>query len=154
MNREEFEKRLTELGELAGKNENRLTRDQVREFFKAMDLSEEQYELIFAYLASRQVVVEGYIPAKKSEKEEQQIKIPLQEEEKSFLKSYQAELDSLKLLEEEELLELCFQVEETGDELAKAKLTEQLLPEVLRLADGYRGGELLLGDLVQEGNIG
>lgn len=154
MNREEFQKKLAELGELAGKNGNRLTGDQVREFFAEMELSEEQYELIFAYLASRQVVVAGYVPAKKEEEKKQQKEQPMSEEEKHFLKSYQAELACLELLEEQELLALCRQVEETGDELAKAKLTEQMLPEVLRIAHDFRGQELSLGDLVQEGNIG
>ncbi len=158
MNREEFQQKLTELGELVGKNGNRLTGDQVRNFFAAMELSEEQYQLIFAYLASRQVVVEGYIPAEKKEEQreenKQQAELLLLEEEKSFLKSYQAELDRLERLEEAELLELCRQVEETGDGYAKARLTEQLLPEVLRLAHGFRGHEVLLGDLVQEGNVG
>lgn len=154
MNREEFQNRLSELGELAGKNGNRLTGDQVREFFSAMELSEEQYELIFAYLASRQIVVAGYVPAKEEEEKKQQEKQPLSEEERHFLKNYQAELACLELLEEQELLALCRQVEETGDELTKAKLTEQMLPEVLRLAHDFRGQELSLGDLVQEGNIG
>ena len=154
MNREEFQNRLAELGELVGKNGNRLTGDQVREFFSAMELSEEQYELIFAYLASRQIVVAGYMPAKEEEEKKQQEKQPLSEEERHFLKSYQAELACLELLEEQELLALCRQVEETGDELTKAKLTEQMLPEVLRLAHDFRGQELSLGDLVQEGNVG
>lgn len=153
MNREEFQQKLTDLGELAAKNRNRLTGDQVRSFFMSMELSEEQYELIFAYLASRQVVVEGYVPAQREE-EKQKAELPLLEEEKSFLKSYQAELDRLEYLEEAELLKLCRQAEDTGDGFAKAKLTEQLLPEVLRLAHDFRGRELLLGDLVQEGNIG
>ena len=155
MNREEFQNSLTELGELAGKNGNRLTGDQVREFFSAMELSEEQYELIFAYLASRQIVVAGYVPAKeeeekKQQEKQQQEKQPLSEEERHFLKNYQAELACLELLEEQELLALCRQVEETGDELTKAKLTEQMLPEVLRLAHDFRGQELSLGDLVQD----
>ncbi len=154
MNREEFQQKLTELGKLAGENGNRLTVDQVRNFFISMELSEEQYELIFAYLASRQVVVEGYMPAQKGKEEKPKTALPLSGEEKSFLKSYQAELERLELLEEAELLKLCSQIEETGDGFAKAKLTEQLLPEVLRLAHDFRGRELLLGDLVQEGNIG
>ena len=154
MNREEFQQKLTELGKLAGENGNRLTVDQVRNFFISMELSEEQYELIFAYLASRQVVVEGYMPAQKGKEEKPKTDLPLSGEEKSFLKSYQAELERLEYLEEEELLKLCRQVEETGDGFAKAKLTEQLLPEVLRLAHDFRGREVLLGDLVQEGNIG
>lgn len=153
MNREEFQQKLAGLGGLAEKNGNRLTGDQVRDFFKSMELTEEQYELIFAYLASRRVVVEGYVPVQREE-EKQKAELPLSEEEKSFLKSYQADLDRLERLEEEELLKLCRRVEETGDGFAKAKLTEQLLPEVLRLAHDFRGREVLLGDLVQEGNIG
>ena len=58
------------------------------------------------------------------------------------------ELDS-----EEELLELCRAAEE-GDGGAKARLTEQLLPEVIQAARGLAGQGLPLGDLVQEGNIG
>lgn len=154
MNREEFQQKLAELGKLAGENGNRLTADQVRNFFISMELSEEQYELIFAYLASRQVVVEGYMPAQRGKEEKPKTDLPLSSEEKSFLKSYQAELERLELLEEAELLKLCSRIEETGDGFAKAKLTEQLLPEVLRLAHDFRGRELLLGDLVQEGNIG
>lgn len=80
--------------------------------------------------------------------------VPLTPEEENFLRSYRRDLEGLKLLEEEAVLELCRQVEETGDEFAKARLTEQFLPEVLKAADEFRGRELLLGDLVQEGNIG
>ena len=152
MNREEFQQKLADLGEEAAKKRNRLTGEQVRNFFNSMELSEEQYELIFSYLASCQIVVEGYVPAEREEEKEKQ-ELPLTEEEKGFLKSYQAELERLEYLEEE-LLKLCRQVEETGDGFAKAKLTEQLLPEVLRLAHDFRGREVLLGDLVQEGNIG
>ena len=154
MEKEEFQAKLTELGSLAAKNGKRLTTSQVRDFFDTMELSEEQYELIFAYLASRQVVVEGYVPAEQPKKDKASVHIPLTPEEQSFLAKYQEELDRLELLEEAELLQLCRQVEETGDGLLKAQLTEQLLPEVLRLADQYRGREVLLGDLVQEGNVG
>lgn len=150
MNREEFQEKLLELGNLAKEKGNRLSVGEVKAFFPDMELSEEQYQLIFAYLASRQVVVEGYVPAQQEEKEE----IPLTPEEAHFLEQYQEELGYLTLLKENEILELCRQVEETGESLPKASLTEQLLPEVLRLADEFRGQGMLLGDLVQEGNIG
>ena len=150
MEKEEFQKKLAELGALAAKNEKRLTNRQVRDFFDALELSEEQYELIFAYLASRQVVVEGYVPAKKQE-EERQAQVPLTPEEESFLRSYQKDLDRLELLEEAELLELCRQVEETGDDLLKARLTEQLLPEVLRLL--REGGVLVSDNVLQGGDV-
>ena len=150
MKREEFQKKLLELGELAKKQENRLSGTAVKEFFGEMELSEEQYQMIFAYLASRRITVEGYIPAQQKEKEE----VPMTPEEVHFLENYKEELGYLQLLKEDELLELCREAEETGETMVKARLTEQLLPEVLRLADGFRGQGLLLGDLVQEGNIG
>ncbi len=153
MNREEFQKKLNRLGGLAGRKQNRLTVEEVKDFFDGMELAQEQFELIYAYLASRQVTVEGYVPAKKPE-ERGPDPLPLTAEEENFLRSYQGDLDRLELLEEAELLALCRQVEETGDGFAKARLTEQLLPEVLKLAEGFRGREVLLGDLVQEGNIG
>jgi RNA polymerase primary sigma factor len=151
MEREEFQDKLLELGTRARQQESRISMEEVRNFFQDMELSEEQYQLIFAYLASCQVTVEGYVAP---QPEEEQEEIPLTPEEKHFLESYKQELDYLKPLEKEEILELCRQAEETGDGLAKAKLTEQFLPEVLNQAHEFRGQGLLLGDLVQEGNIG
>jgi len=151
MEREEFQKKLLELGALAKGKSNRVTMEEVRGFFRDMELSEEQYQLIFAYLASSQVIVEGYVPM---QQEEKPAAPAMTEEEKRFLKNYQEELSYIRPLEEEELLSLCREVEETGDGLAKARLTEQFLPEVIEAAHEFRGRGLLLGDLVQEGNIG
>ena len=64
MEQQEFQKRLEELGRLAQEKENRLRTEEVREFLKDMELTEEQFQLVFAYLASRLVTVEGYVPAK------------------------------------------------------------------------------------------
>lgn len=150
MEREEFQKRLSELGAFAKEKGNCLKIEEVREFFQDMEISEEQYELLFAYLVSLQVKVEGYVPGRKEEKAE----IPLSQEEEAFLRNYREELKYLEPLSEDEIQRLCQEVEETGGSLAKAKLTEQLLPDVLALADEFRGRGLLLGDLVQEGNIG
>ena len=150
MERQEFQKKLEELGRLAEERENRIRAEEVRDFLKDMELTEEQMELVFAYLASRLVTVEGYVPAKREEEEEAQ----LTPEEEDFLKQYQKELEYLTLLGEEELLELCEQAENTGDGGVKARLTEQLLPEVIRTARGCAGRGLPLGDLIQEGNIG
>lgn len=152
MEREEFQKKLEGLGRLAKEHENRLTTEEVREFLGGMELTEEQYQLVFAYLASRLVTVEGYIPAKEEQKEEEEA--PLGPEEQNFLEAYQQELSYVKSLGEEELARLFTEAEENGDPGAKAQLTEQLLPEVLELARRFAGRGLPLGDLVQEGNIG
>ena len=150
MEQQEFQKRLEELGRLAQEKENRLRTEEVREFLKDMELTEEQFQLVFAYLASRLVTVEGYVPAKE-EREEKDPKLTPEEQE--FLDQYRKELEYIVSLEEEELLELCRAAEE-GDGGAKARLTEQLLPEVIQAARGLAGQGLPLGDLVQEGNIG
>lgn len=63
MEKEAFQKRLEDLGELAKINNNRLSTDAVKTFLKDMDLTEEQYDLVFAYLASKMITVEGYVPA-------------------------------------------------------------------------------------------
>ena len=57
MEREQFQKKLEELGRLAKEKENRLRAEEVREFLGEMELTEEQYQLVFAYLASRLVTV-------------------------------------------------------------------------------------------------
>jgi len=150
MNRAEFQKKLLQLGELAQEKGSRISGEAVKTFFGDMDLTEEQYELIFAYLASRQVTVEGYVPAEQAEKEE----IPLLPEEEHFLNNYKQALGNLLIFKKDLVLEMCRKVEETGDDNAKNRLTELMLSEVLRLADGFRGQGMLLGDLVQEGNIG
>ena len=116
MEQQEFQKRLEELGRLAQEKENRLRTEEVREFLKDMELTEEQFQLVFAYLASRLVTVEGYVPAKE-EREEKEAKLTPEEQE--FLDQYRKELEYIVSLEEEELLELCRAAEE-GDGGAKA----------------------------------
>ncbi len=151
MEKEAFQKRLEDLGELAKINNNRLSTDAVKTFLKDMELTEEQYNLVFAYLASKMITVEGYVPAVGDGKNGT---LDLTEEEQTFLNQYEEDLSYLKVLEEDALLELCREVEESGDGDAKARLTEQLLPEVVETAKHYAGRGLPIGDLIQEGNVG
>ena len=151
MEKEAFQKRLEDLGELAKINKNRLSTDAVKTFLKDMDLTEEQYNLVFAYLASKMITVEGYVSVARDGKNGT---LDLTEEEQTFLNQYEEDLSYLKILEEDALLELCREVEESGDGDAKAHLTEQLLPEVVETAKHYAGRGLPIGDLIQEGNVG
>lgn len=121
MEKEAFQKRLEDLGELAKINNNRLSTDAVKTFLKDMDLTEEQYNLVFAYLASKMITVEGYVSAAGDGKNGT---LDLTEEEQTFLNQYEEDLSYLKILEEDALLELCREVEESGDGDAKAHLTE------------------------------
>ena len=151
MSREEFQKKLAELGALAEEKGNRISAEEVKLFLKDCALNEEQYQLVFAYLAARQVTVEGYVAPREAEEKEE---LPLLPEEEHFLNNYKQALGNLLIFKKDLVLEMCKKVEETGDDGAKNRLTELMLSEVLRLADEYRGRGMLLGDLVQEGNIG
>ncbi len=151
MEKEAFQKRLEDLGELAKINGNRLRTDAVKTFLKDMDLTDEQYNLVFAYLASKAITVEGYLAPAGSDG----ISTPIySEEEQAFLDQYEEDLKALKPLPEAELLLLCQQAEEDSDPEAKLHLTEQLLPIVLATAKHYAGRGLPIGDLIQEGNVG
>lgn len=157
MERQEFQKKLAVLGTLAQERDYRLTMQEVQNFFADMTLTEEQFTLIYAYLASQQVVVEGYVAAARAEEAEKQ-EIPLTAEEEHFLEQYRQELPGMEGLSEEALEKLACEILETEEEdrrsLAKAQLMEQLLPEILTAAREFCGRGTFYGDLVQEGNIG
>lgn len=136
MEKEVFQKRLEDLGELAKINNNRLSTDAVKTFLKDMDLTEEQYNLVFAYLASKLITVEGYVSAAKGGKDSAPHPLGRGAD---FPCRYEEDLSYLTTLTEEALLKLCQDVEETGDSDAKSHLTEQLLPKVVETAKHYAG---------------
>ena len=151
MEKEAFQKRLEDLGELAKINGNRLRTDAVKTFLKDMELTDEQYDLVFAYLASKAITVEGYLAPAGSGDSNAPI---YSEEEQAFLDQYEEDLKGLKPLSEPELSLLCQEAEEGSDPEARVRLTEQLLPTVLAAAKHYAGRGLPIGDLIQEGNVG
>lgn len=77
----------------------------------------------------------------------------LSEEEQAFLKSYREELKEIQSPREGEK-ERLYQKAAQGDALAKGRLTEIYLSEVLEIALEYQDREVAVNDLIQEGNIG
>ena len=71
---------LSELRELADKQENHLTREEVKKFFSKGALNEEQLELVCEYLVSQKIKVDGY--QKKEKTEQMQMKNGKETEEK------------------------------------------------------------------------
>lgn len=60
-NKDRFQEMLADILEVARVQGNRLSTQEVRDLFGDMELSEAQYEQIFAYLAAYQIKIEGYV---------------------------------------------------------------------------------------------
>lgn len=145
-----FREMLSGIRELADRRGNRLTTEEIREFFSNAHLTEEQLAMIFEYLAGQKIEVEGYAPSAAKEERGEQEAGNLTEDE--YLQMY---LDDLKTIapvtdEEEEKL---FLLAAAGDAAARSRLAEIFLKMVLETARTYAYSAGSAGDLIQEGNI-
>ena len=87
---------LDKLNALVGKAKaqgSQISIPEVQAYFKDMELTEEQMDLMFEYLMSQKVAVLGYVKLDSEEKEE----IEYTEEEKAYLQEY---LEDLKAFPE------------------------------------------------------
>jgi len=154
-----FREMLSELRELADKQENHLTREEVKKFFSKGALNEEQLELVCEYLVSQKIKVDGYQKKEKTEQmqmkngKEEQGKEEVPTERPDFLGMYLEELAGIEKISRQEE-ERLFLEAASGDLLAKSSLAKQYLQTVYELAMTYAASEMPLEDLVQEGNVG
>lgn len=143
-----FRTALAALSASAEQKGRKLSQEDMKEFFQDMNLNQEQYPLVYAYLASRRIQVEGVeMPAVLREEK------PYTEEEQQFLNQYRKDMKSVRRQPEELIPEL-FSRAAGGEESAKRILTEHYLHRVLPIAEEYAHQGLLIQDLVQEGNLG
>ena len=137
---------VEELARMGKENNNYLQKDVVKKYLIQHGSSEEYLEAISEFLFTKQVLVEGYVPKKEVQPEQKRELLP---EEVAFKQDYEAELDSMPHLDEEQLIALCKQA--LSDEMAAIELTTALLPRAYEIALEHAGKKVLLGDLVQEG---
>lgn len=126
-----FQEKLAELLLLCQAQGNAIEKSEVEEFFKEEGLSEEQMILVFDYLLAQRVMVKRYMKAGAAVAEEKEV-VQLTEEEREYLKMYEADLAAMK-----------------GEELLS-----RLLPEVIGIAKEMNHVDLFIGDMIQEGNMG
>lgn len=148
-NRAEFLKKLSELVVLAKGQGDRITIEETTAYFSDEDLTEEQMELVFDYLLSQKVVVQGYI--KMTDEEEKTIVYT--EEETAYLDEYMADLQAFSNEKDGERRKLFARLL-SGDGNAKERLTQIYLKEVVEIAKEMYHPEIFLGDMIQEGNLG
>lgn len=143
-----FRTALAALCAAGEQKDQQLTREEVQTFFQDMGLKEEQQEMVYAYLASRRIQMEGVkLPVAEAEER------PYTEEEEAFLRQYQKDLRTVRKQPRETLEELAARASE-GDREAKRMLTEHCMDRILPIARIYAHRGLLIQDLVQEGSLG
>ena len=130
----EFREKLSGILKMAEENGCQITIDEVECYFEEKHLSKEQIELVFDYLLAQK-------------------KAAFTEEEQRYLKEYMKDIGGIREADEEER-EALFEKVLEGDALAKSRLVEIYLPEVVEIAKQLYHPEVFLGDLVQEGNVG
>lgn len=142
----QFQELLSGILKKAEKNGFYITKEETEKSFDGYALSDEQMNLVCDFLLSKKIRVDGYQKAGAEES------CPMSPEEEHFLAHYREELDMIAPEKDGEWEELVQKIK-TGDQAAKKRMTELMLPDVLREAKAQRDGIVLLQDLVQEGSL-
>lgn len=148
-----FQEKLGGILKKAQDREMRLSKEEVENHFAEDNLSQAQLELVYDYLLAQKVVVKGYVKTGGSTRHNTDSQVtPLTEAEEIYLKEY---LSSLPVNEKEtsDSRLILFGQAVKGDALAKSKLLEDYLPEVVKIARVMKKEQTSLDDLIQEGNI-
>ena len=157
LDRSKFMEMLQSITEVAKVQDNRLTKEEIADYFSEMELEEAHFQHIYQYLGENGITVPGFLYKKveedEVEKDEQGQKNEEEEKKSPVLSMYMEELSSLEAISEQEKTPLFLGVR-NGDEEAKKRLFEGYLPVVVELANKYKGKGMLVEDLIQEGNLG
>ena len=169
LDREQFEKKLKEIQELAKKEKNMLEYSKIRNIM-GNEVSESQMDRVVEFLENTGVEIirisdndsEGDELLIMSDEEGQVEDIDVENIDLSVpegvsiedpVRMYLKEIGKVPLLSAEEEIELAQRME-AGDEEAKKRLAEANLRLVVSIAKRYVGRGMLFLDLIQEGNLG
>ncbi|MDO4622758.1 MAG: hypothetical protein Q4B22_07375 [Eubacteriales bacterium] len=154
MTPEQFREKLQQILEIAEGQNGKIRQEQVSEALKDSVIAPEQMHLVYDFLLSRKIVVEGY--EKETEKAEDAGEMeevrPWSDAEQRWLDTYLEDLDGLRPEKEGEWDRLMHGVMQ-GDALAKRRMAELFLPEAAQLACSLYVKGVLLADIVQEGSL-
>ena len=141
-----------------GKAKGVLSRQEISDAFKEVEITPEEIEQFYDRLEKEEVEVVDDM-----EKELEEIEVSKEELEDlsvpeginidDHVKMYLKEIGKVNLLSPDEELELAKRMSE-GDEEAKKRLAEANLRLVVSIAKRYVGRGMLFLDLIQEGNLG
>ncbi len=142
-----FREMLSEIKAAADVYDGQISKEEIREILSGMPLTEEHFGLIYEYLSGQNIrVTEERIGQEEAES-------VASDGSSGGLEGYLhrlLELAEESFEDEHELLGRLMR----GDEAAKARLIESYLPLICEAAGNFESEEVLLEDLIQEGNLG
>ena len=143
MNQElEFAKTLEAVRSLAASQGNVISKEQVEEAFAEIGMNGGQLTPIYEYLKQKKIGIGQPVDPDEY----------LTGDDKDFLADYLEQLECLPKLSQGEK-EAYFISAMAGDATGKSKTIEILLPDIVDIAKLYTGQEVLLEDLIGEGNV-
>lgn len=145
MTQQEFQEKLMQLMQLAEDRGGQIHREQAEEFFTDAAFDAEQLKLVFDFLLAKGIRVEGYEKELQEENE-------LSPEAAAYLKAYEEELKAIRTCTEEEL-DALVQAVRRGEDEPRERLAEAMLKEIPPIARKLYHSDLLMPDLIQEGNL-
>ncbi len=155
MDPERFREKLQQILNLALENDGKISTAQIQDFFRGEPLTEEQMKLVYDFVLSKKIIVDGYTK-ESGETEENganQTEIPWSPEEQRWLETYMEDVDAIRPEKEGEWIQLLRGLAEQ-DTGSSRRLTELLLPAVVELAKSMYTEGVHLADIVQEGSLG
>lgn len=137
-----FANTLEQVRNLAKEQGNCVSEEQVKEAFAALELNNEQLQMVFDYLVKHKVGINEPV----------NVDDYLTDEERNYLQDYLDELAELPKVSDGEKEAITISAM-AGDITAQNRLTEIYLPDVVEIAKIYTGQGVLLEDLIGEGNV-
>lgn len=170
---------MEEIKSIAMSQQGRLTQEEIQKYLSDMELDKKQMEAVYQYLAAGRIVIEGYesvpremVPAEENtgsiteEKQEAGNRLEASDEKTSDvisgkkltkaqrnLQIYQREVSALEGYTPEQKRELMKRFLE-GDSQIRNEIMQGYLDYVLEIAGDYKKRNVLLEEVIAEGNMG
>lgn len=145
-----FQEKLAEICKLAAECNQKLSADQVKDFFEELKPDKEQLLQILKYFRLQGITIEGLELEEEGKGAAEETKLVLNTEEKNYLKEYK---EFLGRVFEPIRAAALFRAMAAGEEEGRQELTEMYLPVAADIAVEMYNREILLADLIQEANL-